>query len=276
MDILDVKKNSNAKEYYKEAYELKEFIQTYITNHIPGDKLGTNYIVGQTGENYYEIDNIFDWGNIEAEDSNFNTHRINVIKNSIERNLSIAISNFNHYSGVSANFQMPKLLDEDWDKIMNNISIISFLQGIHIGGKIYNGYSIIANTKNEDIVMPDSIYILDKNENTFHRVTAGDVPTTNIVGIYNVNLERRSIENDSGGITYYFPAFFINDDGKYATLSYNSIVTHSNITEDIKLSKKTIMEYIHGHSNANLKKVYYTALGRERYGLYRQKLEIDP
>ena len=52
---------------------------------------------------------------------------------------------------------MPKLKESDWDKIMDNVSVISFLQGINIGGKVYNGYSIITNTKNEDVVMEDSI-----------------------------------------------------------------------------------------------------------------------
>ncbi len=51
---------------------------------------------------------------------------------------------------------------------MDNISIISFMQGINIGGKVYNGYSIITNTINQDIVMDDSIYIEDNNTNTFH------------------------------------------------------------------------------------------------------------
>ena len=98
---------------------------------------------------------IFDFDNskgIEAEDSNFNTHRVDVIKHSIEKNLSVAISNYNNYSGVTVDFQMPKLKDTDWDKIMDNISIISFLQGMSIGGKVYNGYSIINNTKNMDVV----------------------------------------------------------------------------------------------------------------------------
>ena len=67
---------------------------------------------------------IFDFDNskgIEAEDSNFNTHRVDVIKYSIEKNLSVAISNYNNYSGVTVDFQMPKLKDTDWDKIMDNI-----------------------------------------------------------------------------------------------------------------------------------------------------------
>lgn len=157
---------------------------------------------------------------------------------------------------------MPKLKDTDWDKIMNNISIISFLQGVNIGGKIYNGYAIVTNTKNEDIVMEDSIYI-QTNDNVFCRITEKDLNSTNCkTGIYNVNIERRTTQNSNGNSLYYFPV--------KGTLSYNSIVTQNNVSKN---SEQTLSEYISGLNN-ELKKMYYTALGRERYGLYRQKLVI--
>lgn len=258
--IDEIKNNNNAIEYYKQAYELKEFIK----NNLSG--LKTTDIVNLNGVEYYEISGeIFNFDedeDIESETSNFNTHRIDVIKNSIERNLSIAISNFNNYSNVITDFQMPKLTDTDWDKIMDNISIISFLQGVNIGGKIYNGYSIVTNTKNEDIVMEDSIYILT-NDNTFHRITENGLSSNNgAVGIYNVNLERRTAEDKNGNTVYYFPV--------YGLLSYDSIVTQNKIA---KLSNQSLFDYVK-NLDTNLKKAYYTALGRERYGLYRKHLEI--
>ena len=90
-------------------------------------------------KNHYKI---FDNNkSIEDPDSNFNQQRLDVIRYSIEKNLSIAIANYNNYSGITADFRMPELKEDEWDKIVNNVSIISFLQGINIGGKIYNGYS---------------------------------------------------------------------------------------------------------------------------------------
>ena len=263
VSVSEINSNRNAINYYIEAYELQQFIKRYL-----GD-LSTDDIVNKTGNEYYNAGKIFDdWRNIESETSKFNTHRIDVIKNSIVRNLSIVISNFNNYSGVTTNFQMPKLTDEDWDKIMKNISIITFLQGINIGGKVYNGYSIITNTKNEDIVMPDSIYILTKNDNTFHKITEKGLNSQgdNILGIYDINIERRNIENSKGELMYYYPAFPSN-----GTLSYGSIVSQDNIA---KLPNQTLNDYINNNCDDNLKKVYYTALARERYGLYRQKLKI--
>ena len=58
---------------------------------------------------------------------------------------------------------MPKLKEDEWDKILNNVSLISFMQGLSIGGKIYNGYSIVTNNTNEEVVTEDSIYIVTNN-----------------------------------------------------------------------------------------------------------------
>ena len=248
----EIQNNNNARNYYIEAYQLMEFIQsTGLYN------LTTDNIVKETDSDYYSIDGTLFAGDVEAEDSNFNTHRIDVIKHSIERNLSIAISNFNNYSGVSTDFQMPKLKDSDWDKIMDNISIISFFQGANIGGKVYNGYSIITNTKNEDVVMEDSIYI-KTSDGSIHRITEDGLVGSGAVGIFNVNLEERS--NGNGG--YYIPVT--------GTLSYESIVTQNNISSTFNGNLDSYVENL----DNELKKIYYTALGRERYGLYRQKLQI--
>ena len=245
--VDEIEENKNAINYYKESYELMKFINDKLsdlnTDDIVDFKTGKTYSKGAKSP-YYNAGKIFA-GDVEAEDSNFNTHRIDVIKNSIETNLSVAISNFNNYSGVKTNFLMPKLKDSDWDKIMENISIISFFQGANIGGKVYNGYSIITNTKNEDVVMEDSIYI--KKGDTIHRITEKGLEAQNAVGIFNVNLESR----DNGEGTYYLPVT--------GTLSYDSIVTQNNVRKFSDIED-------------DLLKIYYTALARERYSLYRPKI----
>lgn len=268
---MELTTNNNAKQYYQETIKLREFIKgtelkDLTTDDIVDIQTGKTYEDGKSP--YYSINNgngkIFDFDNsegIESETSNFNTHRIDVIKNSIERNLSIAISNFNNYSGVTTDFQMPKLKDTDWDKIMDNISVISFFQGANIGGKVYNGYSIVTNTKNEDVVMEDSIYI--KSGNKIYDITEDNLESkiniNSAVGIFNINTERR-VGND--GTTYFLPV--------EGTLSYDSIITKNKISDNFN---GNLSEYINTLSN-DLQKIYYTALGRERYGLYRQKLEI--
>ena len=259
--------NKNAVNYFREAYEMRKYIEseTFLrelsTNNIVDINTGAPY--SNTQDNPYQtINKIFDFTNIENTDSDFNTHRRDVIKYSIERNLSIAISNYNNYSGASVNFQMPKLKETDWDVIMDNISIISFLQGLSIGGKIYNGYSVISNTKNSDVVSEDSIYI-ESSDNYIHNVAENGLKATGAVGVYNINLERKSGEDSSGITKYYFPID--------AKLSYDSIVEQSNISDKYN---GNIYNYLALSGNESLAKVYYTALARERCGMYRPKIEI--
>ena len=55
-------------------------------------------------------------------------------------------------------FNMPVLASEEWEKIINNISIVSFMQGIKCGLKTYNNYAIVSSTNNEIMVTLDEIY----------------------------------------------------------------------------------------------------------------------
>ena len=270
----DITQNNNAKKYYKEAKELSKFIDQsglgeLTTNDIVDIDTGIRYGDENDKDNpYTKGRKIFDFdcreeGGIESEKSNFNLHRIDVIKNSIERNLSIIIANYDY--GKTEEFRLPKLKDSDWDKITDNIGIITFLQGVNIGGKVYNGYSIVSNTKNEDVVTYDSIYIKDSSD-IFHNITENFEGTstnlTDAIGIFNVNIERRSMDDANAQSGYFFPV--------YGTLSYDSIITKNNIA---KKSNQTMKEYLNS-LNYDLKKIYYTALARERYGIYRPKLEI--
>lgn len=259
--------NKNAINYFKEAKEMNDYIKNtpFLNNLSTKDtvNINTGERYGDSKDNPYQtVNKIFNFTNVENNDSDFNMHRRDVIKYSIERNLSIAISNYNNYSGASTNFQMPKLKETDWDVIMNNISIISFLQGLSIGGKVYNGYSVISNTKNSDIVSEDSIYI-KTNDSTIRKITEKDLNTSGAVGVYNINLERKSGEDSSGATKYYFPI--------EGTLSYDSIVEQNNINDKYN---GNIYNYLALAENKNLAKVYYTALARERYGMYRPKIEI--
>ena len=267
ISIDEFTNNKNAVNYFKEAKEMMDYIKStpflseLSTNNIVDINTGASYSNAQDNP-YQSISKIFNFSNIESEDSDFNTHRRDVIKYSIERNLSIAISNYNNYSGASVNFQMPKLKETDWDVIMDNISIISFLQGLSIGGKIYNGYSVISNTKNSDVVAEDSIYIKD-SYNYLCNVAENGLNSNAVIGIYNINLERKSGESSSGSTQYYYP---ITGD-----FSYDSIVEQNNINDKYN---GNIYNYLALAENKNLAKVYYTALARERYGMYRPKIEI--
>lgn len=247
--------NTNAgMEYYKNAREFTDRVLNSTYKALDGTTKNGYNLKDLKGSNAVEIDEdgnskpITVLGNykifndsthsIEDPDSNFNQQRIAVIRYSIEKNLSIAIANYNRYSETSkANFQMPKLKDDEWDKIMDNISIISFLQGLNIGGKVYNGYSIINNNKNKEVVKEDSIYITT-SDGEYHRSYEDGLSNNIEQGVLNIDFEIKSNTNKDGNVIYYNSKQYLNlEKGIYDTYtgSYESIInqTGTNITDNI-------------------------------------------
>ena len=138
-----IENNTNAQKFYSEAFEFKQkFKEGGSLSALKN--LSSTYAVDSQGNKYegnspYTKNiNIFEelYGDkehyIEDENSNFNLHRKEVIKNSIESNLIVAIANYNKVSTSDVKFAMPRLKDEEWDELTTNISMITFLQGLNI------------------------------------------------------------------------------------------------------------------------------------------------
>lgn len=266
--------NDMGYKYYKEAAEFKTRLQGYgvtsLTSANAVDQHGNQLsnIEDEDGNILYDFVNgnyqIFNFDGIEEPNSDFNQHRLSVIRYVIETNLSVALANYNFIKNVegtpiSYEFRMPKLAEEDWTRILNNVSLISFLQGLSIGGKIYNGYSVINNNKNEEVVTEDSIYIVENiNDDNcdYHRVThEGLTVNANARGIFNIDFERKSIvDYTTESTSYYYPHKQIG--------CYTCYVTQTDAVTNLN-----IYEYLDSHTD--LAKVYYTALGRERYSMYK-------
>ena len=272
---FSIENNENAVEYYKQALELKDFINSHsdiknlrISDAVTIDADGNQASLSEEfgNNNSLIFDELFNGSlttSIEDEDSNFNGHRLDVIRYSVEKNLSIAVANYNNVSDASYNFRMPELTDYEWDQITDEVTMISFLQGLPIGAKVYSGYSIVTNNKNLEFVSEDSIYILTRESDgsvVYRDIFDNDLyngVATNYAentGYYKMNFEAKSGYDSNGKKIYYYPK-------ENVTSSYTSIVNRRN------LSDKKISELL--NSSSTLAKIYYTALGRERYGMYR-------
>lgn len=290
-----ISNNRNGLDYYKKAYDFKKEFETggklEALKDLKTSNAVDNYGNPYSGENNpYPIDRsifgeLFNTAsNHYIEDSNsvFNEHKTEVIKNAIESNLIVAISNYNKVSTSDVNFAMPRLQDYEWEEVTKNISMITFLQGLSIGGKVYNGYSIVRNDTTEDFVSENSIYISDGS--TFYRVTDEELVKSDIlnndatIGLLNTDFERRTsiatAKNSNGKELikniYYYPR---REDGAYSSIiSLNNKNSIINFSED-----KTISQYLneginnvtYGVKFKKLAQIYYTALGREREGMYR-------
>lgn len=270
--------NDNGWQYYNEALKFKERIQSYglqdLKSNNAVDAYGNSYSEENIGKDYKIFDELFNTSGTYIEDSSsdFNAHKLQVIKNSIETNLMVAIANYNNVSTSSVNFAMPKLQDTQWEQITQNICMITFLQGLNIGGKIYNGYAIVPNNNNEEYVSEGSIYILAK-DGEYHKVTElgleSNIDSTSI-GILNTDFMRKTGEatygtnssNKQSKTVYYYPR---ND-----LASYTSIINPNG-----NISTESIYEYLSKPGKEELAKIYYTALGRERYGQYRVTNKLE-
>ena len=302
--VGDVDNNTNAIEYYRQAYNLKERIKYYGLDTLEtkdavdaeGNQLknsdGTAPYFGDSMPIFEGINLNSDGNNItdnaiEETESNFNEHRLAVIKYAIESNLSAAINNFNTYSTSSTKFQMPKLQETEWEFIYNNICILTFMQGLNIGGgRLYSGHSIVPNTDNKEYVSEDSIQVIgevgefnnnlykvtynpkikDPTKNSINDIISGDTTKARSKMSFN----RASTENLSDGSLKYFYRYpYPIDLGPW--FAYDSIVTEEANDNNFN-GKSNIYDYV-DEIGGNLAKVYYTALGRERGGMYRVENE---
>ena len=224
--------------------------------------------------------------------STFNENRMQVIKNSIESNLVAAIANYKMYSTNNYVFSLPELKETDWEKITNNVSVISFLQGLPIGYKYYNNYCVLTNNSNEETIKKENIYIITQNltskEREYHLVGCkhllDETNTDDIVTAYsNLSFLRQTVRIAEGDYRYFYPQ---NINNEKITSCYNCIVNSTDVytTDQIlkgKITEKNIdtgeEEQKFDTGNERFKKVrelYIKALARERNDLYQANMNL--
>lgn len=245
-----------------------------------------NYLAENTGTTkiFYADEN----NDPMLSSSAFNNHRIAVIRKSIETNLSTVIANYS--STALYSYAMPVMSDDDWYKILNNISLVSFMQGMSIGYRYYNNYAIITNNINKEVVTAENIYIIAKengsNSREYHKPGCDELiqgvkdHTLTIIGAYpTASFQRQTLRiSESDERHYYLQAC----GGDVLTGCFNCIVnaTADYNTDDI--IDGTIEHYedetnIIYNSNdiAEIRKSYLTALARERYDLYKSNFDLS-
>ena len=289
-----IKQNKSNYEYYKHAYEFSKAVLT--NDDTPGykDKAGTEVNKGYNlsslkssdahifNNHASDITSIQEYGeyaiftgNPQEKSSNFNKHRQSIIRYVVETNLSASIAAFKDSTHSNIDFLMPKISETDWETIENDVCAISFLQGLNLGSKKYNGYSVVANTLTKEYIDEDDIYILAKDgtnnfiyckandktlvDGTLNLMTKGTEGLKYYPGIWKINFEQKQdVMSAPGDTIYYSP---IKALGSYTSIMGSS-GTKSQEHEDIYM-------YIHEiTSSKKLKEIYYKALGRERWGSF--------
>lgn len=314
--------SGDAVTYYRDSKDFTSWVTSNLKDikvqdivvEVDGSTIKTAKDLTDTKNQYYEFtgntNKIFDItkeNDPEVKTSTFCEHKNAVIKKSIQSNLNSAINNYTQKSegkGVTYDFKMPILSETEWDKVLSNVSIISFMQGLQVGLKTYNNYMIVSSTGNRMYVDPEELYFVTRNldgtEKTYyHRINcpllAEEIknnPNLLIEGY--VNLDFKGIYNNEegkqkyeynhtalacyecivsskvGGLIYDNKDKDIDSNGAvrgrtYATNANNNLITFVTKTN-------TGADYSGYYTNDVVKKLrneYYNALFKERFNLVK-------
>lgn len=262
-----ITKNKSAYTYYKNAYEFTNWVQNNLDDLKSSDASNVEEIASVDIKEYTDVGKIFSNGisGIESADSPFNQHRSEVIRRVVETNLTTAITSFN------GGYILPKLSEIDWELIENNVCLITFMQGLSIGSKVYNNYSVVPNTLTKEHVDENDIYILSLN-NTYCK--ANDKIFTNYgstmirefsdissyAGRLKIDFEQKTLRSDSN-IRYYPIRDYL---ASYTSVVGNLSVANVSVYNDMY----GYMKSLDSEEYKTLKEIYYGSLARERMSVY--------
>lgn len=165
-----------AMEYYIKAYYFSKWVQKNLSDveasSMQQQYLGLGEMSDTTKLAYTNFENditkVFNIGSNndpELEDSDYVQHKRNVIRNSIQYNLNVAISTFNDtYYNLEIAYRLPVLSENDWNSVLNNVCMVSFMQGIPCGTEKFNSYSVVKSNNNNTSVSIENMYFVDKDQ----------------------------------------------------------------------------------------------------------------
>ena len=236
--------DSAAQEYYTKAIDFTTWFNSKMGNIT--DDNGTKFLKISTSNNP------------EDENSAFVQHKRKVMKNTLESVLNSTITAYSkRTNGI---YRMPKLSEEDWQKIYTNISMIAFFQGKSIGLTKYNGYCVLNSTNSNEYVNPNLMYFIDEN-NTYHDIRCSDKHGT-LEGYKIASFQKKRVEDSSNpnGYKYVYENFSSNPNDPVPLACYGCINGNGSLS-NVGIST---YQYIKEKATSSEKKAYYTALARER------------
>lgn len=219
--------------YYKESYA---FTNWFLNEVKMNDKAG--YL------------NIGTDNDPEDESSAFVQHKREIIKNKIESVLNSSITAYSKKTGNT--YKMPKLSEDDWQKIYSNISMISFFQGKNIGLTRYNGYCVLNSTNSNEYVNPNLLYFTDEN-GKYHDIRCSE--KGNDLNGYKIgSFRKKKVQKQENGVTIEAYDYDHKEDACYSCINGQSGFE----------SNKSIIDYLNDANN-NARTAYWTSIARERY-----------
>lgn len=233
---LGLSKNQLTKDFSAISY----YVESYaFTNKVNSLKINDTFF--QINED----------NNPEDKNSDFATHKKEIMTSSVDNSLNIAIQSYSAYAD-NYDYRLPELLSTDWDQAFSNISIITFFQGLQVGLKYYNNYAIATSTSNEEYLNPDELYYVGE-DTYYHKCGCTEATDADLTAYRNTEFKAKT--NDKTETVYYMHD---NQEDNSAELAcYDCIVneTSSAVNEDIADTLK----------GAAYTKAKTVGIARERY-----------
>ena len=164
-------------------------------------------------------------------------------------------------------YKLPKLTETDWDQILRNVSIITFIQNIPIGMKYYNNYAIATSTMNKEYVDPEEIYLNANGDEYYHMPYCKQLQNTeNMIGYRSIDYVQKSYTQK-------------NETGEYETKYYYKHSNNGTINVNQACYYCLVQKSLYEKDETDEKSTAYnTALARERYVARMSKLpaEVEP
>lgn len=213
-------------------------------------------------------------------DSTFGNHKLSIIRTSIQYNLNLAMSAYNRSAlynddtGYAFNrdtdYAMPIMQDAEWERILSNISVVSFMQGLPCGLKQYNNYAIVTSTNNEIMTTTENVFYAEQSEfndstSEYHRYSCSKIL-------------NKVLEHDDDDDNYIS---FTSKEVKYDKMDTTSTVLpytydHKNVAcyeciNDGNYTKNHIFDVSDSDFNKyiNLRKIYYIGTAKEKNDIYK-------
>lgn len=187
-------------------------------------------------------------------------HKREVIKSVVESNLNQAITSYSRNSS-NGDYKLPKLTETDWDQILRNVSIITFIQNIPIGMKYYNNYAIATSTMNKEYVDPEEIYLNATGDEYYHMPYCKHLEEIeNMIGYRSIDYVQKSYTQK-------------NATGEYETKYYYKHSNNGTINVNQACYYCLVQKSLYEKEETDKKSTAYnTALARERYVARMTKL----
>ena len=202
----------------------------------------------------------------DPEDINspFVQHKREIMKKKIQTVLNNSISLYAKNTGQ--NYKMPVLIEEDWNKVYSNISFVTFVQGMNLGFKNYNGYCVMNSTNHSEYVNPNLLYFIEDvgdSNYEYHSIKCNKIRDKMTTGykIGDFNIINVDVADENDQTITNRESFFKHS----ATACYGCVNINDSSTLYEGSSSVSAYDYVMNSDDEKLKKSYFTSLARERW-----------